>query len=155
MTILKGIPKILPPELLFALAKMGHGDELVLGDANFPSESVGAHTPCNVIRCDALGAVDLLKAILQVLPLDTTCGPCALMEMMDMHKAAGWKTPIWDEYKAAVKEAEGRTIDFEEVERFAFYERAKKAYVVVATGEEAFYANIILKKGIIGSTGSD
>eukprot|EP00730_Choanoeca_flexa_P008158 TRINITY_DN12453_c0_g13_i1.p2 TRINITY_DN12453_c0_g13~~TRINITY_DN12453_c0_g13_i1.p2 ORF type:complete len:155 (+),score=29.21 TRINITY_DN12453_c0_g13_i1:822-1286(+) len=153
MTVLKGIPSILPPELLFALAKMGHGDELVIADANFPAESVGACTPCNVIRCDALGAVEVLNAILSLLPLDPTCAPCALMEMMEMHQKEGWKTPIWDEYKKAAKQAEGKDIDFEEVERFAFYERAKKAYVVVATGEKAFYANLILKKGIIGDDG--
>eukprot|EP00045_Choanoeca_perplexa_P023174 m.12536 g.12536 ORF g.12536 m.12536 type:complete len:155 (+) comp9970_c0_seq1:46-510(+) len=153
MTVLKGIPSILPPELLFALAKMGHGDELVIADANFPAESTGACTPCNVVRCDALGAVEVLKAILSLLPLDPTCAPCALMAMMPMHVKAGWKTPIWDEYKQAAKVAEGKDVDFEEVERFAFYERAKKAYVVIATGEKAFYANLILKKGIIGDDG--
>ncbi|EGD77224.1 RbsD or FucU transporter [Salpingoeca rosetta] len=154
MTVLKGIPSILPPELLLALAKMGHGDELVLADANFPAESVGASTPCSVIRCDALGMPELLSAILKLLPLDETSCPCALMDLMPEHKAAGWQTPIWEQYRAIVAENEKRTVDFELVERFAFYERAKKAFVVVATGEQALYANLILKKGVIGSTGA-
>ena len=76
------------------------------------------------------------------------------MDLMPEHKATGWKTPIWDQYKAAVREAEQRQVEFDLVERFAFYERAKKAFVVVATGEKALYANLILKKGIIGSTGA-
>eukprot|EP00055_Hartaetosiga_balthica_P014237 m.77123 g.77123 ORF g.77123 m.77123 type:complete len:155 (+) comp8535_c1_seq2:1658-2122(+) len=154
MTILKGIPAVLPPELLFAIAKMGHGDELVIADANFPAESVGACTPGGVVRCDGLDACTLLDALLQLLPLDETTSPCALMAMMEMHVEQGWKVSIWDQYKEIVGKYEKGEVEFTEVERFAFYERAKKAYVVVATGESALYANLILKKGIIGSNGN-
>lgn len=123
-------------------------------DANFPAASVAAHTPGGLINCDGVDAATLLRAVMTLLPLDPTCPPCSVMAMMPEHKAAGWKTPIWDTYKAVVCEAEGRDVPFVEVERFAFYEEAKKSYVVVSTGETAFYANLILKKGIIGSSGA-
>ncbi len=103
------------------------------------------------IRCDGTGIPELLKGIMTLLPLDETAPPAVLMGMMPEHKAAGWQTPIWDVYKAVVAEGNGGAVPFEEVERFAFYERAKKAYAVVATGETALYGNLILKKGVIGS----
>lgn len=78
---------------------MGHGDELVLADANFPSYSVGAHTPGGVISCDSDGIPALMEAVLSLLPLDPTCPPCAVMAMMPEHVEAGWKTPIWATYK--------------------------------------------------------
>jgi L-fucose mutarotase len=151
MTVLKGIPGILPPELIYALAQMGHGDEIVIADANFPANSVASHTPGGIIRCDGNDLPSILEAIMTLFPLDPTCAPCALMDLMPEHKAAGWKTPIWETYKTIVNKAEGQEIQFELVERFAFYERAKKAFCVVSTGEKAFYANLILKKGIIGT----
>jgi L-fucose mutarotase len=154
MTILKGIPRVITPRLLFALARMGHGDEIVLADANFPSASVAHHTTLGEeIRCDGTNIPELLKGILQLLPLDPAVpAPCFTMAMMPMHVAAGWKAPIKDEYKAIVAEANGGApVAFEEVERFAFYEQAKKAFCVVSTGEGALYANLILKKGVIGS----
>jgi L-fucose mutarotase len=95
MTILKGIPRIIPPNLLLTLARMGHGDTLVIADANFPAASVAAHTPGGLINCDGNDAATLLKAVMQLLPLDATCAPVQLMQMMPMHKEAGWKTPIW------------------------------------------------------------
>jgi L-fucose mutarotase len=135
MTILKSIPRIINPRLLYTLARMGHGDELVLADANFPSASVAAHTTLREeIRVDGNSIPELLKAIMTLMPLDDTVPPCVLMGMMPEHKAAGWKTPIWDTYKAVVAEGNGAAVAFEEVERFAFYERAKKAFAVVATG---------------------
>lgn len=145
-TILKRIPRIISPQLLSTLARMGHGDILVLADANFPAASVAAHTPGGLINCDGSDGVTLLRAVMTLLPLDATCTPCGVMQMMPEHKAAGWKTPIWDSYKAVVSEAEERDVPFEEVERFEFYERAKKAFAVVSTGETALYANLILKK---------
>lgn len=125
---------------------MGHGDVLVLADANFPAASVAAHTPGGLINCDGSDGVSLLRAVMALLPLDATCTPCGVMQMMPEHKAAGWKTAIWDSYKAVVCEAEERDVPFEEIERFEFYERAKKAFAVVSTGETALYANLMLKK---------
>lgn len=138
--MLKGISSILPPELLKILMEMGHGDELVIGDGNFPA----ANYAQRLVRCDGHGVPDLLDAILKLYPLDTfvEC-PVALM---DAPKEA--RPPIWEKYKEIIKKNEGeRNIEY--VERFEFYERAKKAYAIVASGETALYANIILKKGVI------
>jgi len=138
--MLKGLPKILSPELLKVLCEMGHGDEIVIGDANFPSKSINS----NVIRADGIGGVELLQAILQVIPLDAY----AESNFMLMETTNGDPVPpIWKEY-----EKEGRKdCNFKPstIERFSFYERAKKAYAVVASGEEQIYANIIIKKGVI------
>jgi L-fucose mutarotase len=133
---------------------MGHGDEIVLADANFPSASCAKHTTLGEeIRCDGTGIPELLKGILQLLPLDPAVpAPCFTMAMMPMHIEQGWKAPIKDEYKAIVAESSGGAVNFEDVERFAFYEQAKKAFAIVSTGEGATYANIILKKGVIGTT---
>jgi len=127
----------------------------VIADANFPAESVGSHTPAGVVRADGHSIPDLLNGVLQLLPLDDTCPPCALMQVMPEHVDAGIKTPIWDEYRRIVNRSEGRAVEFEEVERFAFYERAKRAFCVVATGETALYGNIILKKGVLGPESDD
>ncbi len=122
----------------------------MLADANFPAESVAACTPeVTAIRADGIPIPVLLDAILRVLPLDETAPPCVLMGMMPEHVEAGWKTPIWETYKEIANRHEGREVPFEEVERFAFYERAKKAYCVIATGESALYGNLILKKGVL------
>lgn len=139
--MLKGIPKILSPQLIKVLCEMGHGDEIVIADANFPAESYGQR----VVRADGLGGNELLQAILTVIPLDTY----AEENLMLMQTVSGDPTPeIWAVYQktaAAIDE----NVRQAQLERFAFYERAKKAYAVIATGEEAIYANIILKKGVI------
>lgn len=144
--MLKGIPKILSPELLKALCEMGHGDRLVIADGNFPCESVGKNA--RVVRCDGHGVPELLEAILQVFPLDTYVEkPVALMQVVPGDDA---KTPIWDEYTRILSKAEGRDFSsVETVERFAFYEQARSAYLIVATGESAIYANIMLQKGVV------
>ena len=140
--MLKNIPKILSPDLLKILCEMGHGDELVIADANFPAESCGQR----VVRADGHGGAKMLEAVLSMIPLDTY----AKENFVLMQVVAGdnVRPTIWEEYKkiAAAKDPNVRA-GFEE--RFAFYERAKKAYAIVATGEEAVYANIILKKGVI------
>lgn len=141
--MLKNIPKILSPELLKILCEMGHGDELVLGDGNFPAESMGQR----VVRADGLDVPSLLDAILQLFPLDDFVeNPVALMRVVE---GTGPKTPpIWNDFFAIIEaHSPGSGIEF--VERFAYYERAKKAYCIVATGEEATYANVILKKGVV------
>lgn len=144
--MLKGIPKILSPELLKVLCEMGHGDTIVLADGNFPAETMGKNA--KVIRADGHGVCELLDAILTLFPLDTYVEhPVKLMAVMEGDTV---ETPIWDEYKAIVRKHDARGDGaFGEVERFAFYEEAKKAYCVIATSEGALYANLILQKGVI------
>ncbi len=140
--MLKGIPAIISPELLKVLSEMGHGDEIVLADAHFPAMTLGPH----VIRADGLGATELLIAILQLIPLDQyDPDHFGLMEVCEGDTVV---PAIWENYKAELKKAEPDTVPTM-IERFAFYERAKKAYCIVATGERAQYANIILKKGVV------
>lgn len=140
--MLKGISPLISPELLKILSEMGHGDEIVLADAHFPAMGLGPQ----VVRADGLGASGLLEAILQLIPLDQyDANHFALMEVVPGDNV----TPvIWDEYKAILARTEPDTQPTF-VERFAYYERARKAYCIVATGETAQYANIILKKGVV------
>lgn len=141
--MLKNIPKILSPELVKILMEMGHGDEIVIADGNFPSETIGKR----VVRCDGHGVPELLEAIMQLFPLDTyTDKPVMLMEVVPGDPVV---PTIWDEYKNIINKYEPENCKIEMIERFAFYERAKTAYAVAATGEEAIYANIILKKGVV------
>lgn len=144
--MLKNIPKILSPELLKVLCEMGHSDRIVIADGNFPAKSVGK----NAIVIGAYGhkIPELLDAILTVFPLDTYVEhPVSLMQVMPGDNV---ETPIWDEYKSLVKKHDERGEKaFGEIERFAFYEEAKTAYAIIATGETALYANIILQKGVI------
>lgn len=144
--MLKGIPSIISPELLKVLAEMGHSDRICIGDGNFPAETMGKNA--KVIRCDGHGVPELLDAILQIFPLDTYVEkPASLMEVMPGDKV---ETPIWDEYaKIIAKHDERGKKAIGNIERFAFYEEAKKCYAVIATGETALYANIILQKGVV------
>ena len=143
--MLKGIPAIIPPELLMVLAEMGHGDEITIGDGNFPGNTFGRR----VIRMDGHGVPEILDAILQLIPLDTYVNhPVALMQVTPGDPV---KTPIWDTYKEIIQKYDDRGATcIEEVERFAFYNRVKEhSTVVVMSGEKAVYANVILKKGVI------
>jgi len=143
--MLKGIPAIISPELLKVLMEMGHGDEIVLADANFPAVSNAQR----LIRADGHNIPALLQAILQLFPLDTYVqAPTAVMKVVS---GDTYEPVIWDEYRQILKMSGAKFHDFEYIERFAFYERARKAYAIVATGEAALYANIILKKGVITS----
>lgn len=144
--MLKGISPILSPELLKALCEMGHGDELVIADGNFPCESVGKDAL--VIRADGHGTAEILDAVLSLIPLDRyTEKPVALMEIV---KGDSCPTPeIWSTYDEILNKYEPDHHDIEMTERFAFYERAKKAYLIIATGETAIYANVLLKKGVV------
>ena len=144
--MLKGIPKLLSPELLKVLCEMGHSDRIVIADGNFPAESMGKNAI--VIRCDGHGVPEILDAILQVFPLDTYVEkPVSLMEVM---KGDNAKTPIWDTYKEIIAKYDVRGADtVGTLERFAFYEEAKKAYAIIATGEGALYANVMLQKGVV------
>lgn len=141
--MLKGIPSIIPPELLKILMEMGHGDELVISDGNFPASSIAQR----LVRCDGHGIPEILDAVLKFFPLDPYVeAPVQLMQVVPGDPV---ETPIWDVYKDIVKKYEATSNKVENIERFAFYERAMKAYAVVATGEKALYANIILKKGVV------
>lgn len=140
--MLKGISPLLSPQLLMVLSEMGHGDEIVLADANFPSQSIAQRC----LRADGIGAARLLDAILRLFPLDQYDRNHFVL--MQVTPGDPYVPEIWADYQ--------KVLDLHEpdsepgyMERFAFYERAKKAYAVVATGEKALYANIILKKGVI------
>lgn len=144
--MLKGIPPILSPELLKALCEMGHGDELVIADGNFPSHSVGKNAI--VIRADGHGAAEMLEAVMKLIPLDAYVDKSAAL----MAVAPGDTCPtpeIWSTYREILNRYEPEHSDVEMMERFAFYERAKKAYLIIATGETAIYANVLLKKGVV------
>ena len=142
--MLKTIPSILPPELLKILMEMGHGDEIVIGDGNFPAASLANR----LVRCDGHGVPELLDAILSLFPLDSFVdAPVALMEVVAGTDAP--TPPIWAAYQTIAAKHEPVHHGIEYVERFAFYERAKAAYAIVATSESALYANVILKKGVI------
>lgn len=144
--MLKNIPPILSPQLLKVLCEMGHGDRIVLSDGNFPAESMGSHA--QVIRCDGHGIPPLLDAILQLYPLDTYVDtPVSLMAVVPGDTV---ETPIWSEYAAMIAKYDPRGGKvLRHIERFAYYEEAKTAYAIVATGESALYANIMLQKGVV------
>ena len=140
--MLKGIPSILSPELLKVLDEMGHSDEIVIADGNFP----GASHAQRLIRLDGHNVPEIFNAVLQLFPLDRyVAAPVALMEVV---KGDPVVPVIWEEYKKIIA-AHEEDIQIENIERFAFYERAKKAYAVITTSEKALYANIILKKGVV------
>ena len=144
--MLKGIPKILSPELLKVLCEMGHSDRIVIADGNFPAETMGKNAI--VIRMDGHGVPEILDAVLQLFPLDTYVEkPFSLMQVMPGDNV---ETPIWDVYADIVEKYEPRGKEtMGQIERFAFYEEAKKAYAIIATGESALYANVMLQKGVV------
>ena len=136
--LLKGISPALSPELLKTLAEMGHGDEIVFSDAHFPAHTMNAR----VIRADGLGCDELLKGLAPLVELDSYATPVVMMEAV---KGDALDPEVEKKYRAAL----GYAGEIERMERYAFYERAKKAYAVVLTGETAKYGNIIIKKGVI------
>jgi L-fucose mutarotase len=140
--MLLGISPLLSPELLNALYRMGHGDEIVLADAHFPGES------CNdrVIRADGLGVAELLDAVLPLFALDEYVpDPVAMMAPVPGDEL---DPSVEAHYRAAIDRHWPATPEIARIERFAFYERAKQAFAVVMTGETAKYGNVILKKGV-------
>lgn len=141
--MLKNVSPLISPELLKILAEMGHGDEIVLADANFPAASHSSR----LVRADGHSIPVLLAAILELFPLDTfVASPAFVMQPVD---EMGEEPSVWRTYRQTMDEAEGRQVGVEAIERFAFYQRAKAAYAIVATGESALYGNLILKKGVI------
>lgn len=143
--MLKGISPLVSPDLIEVLCRMGHGDEIVFADAHFPGDSLGPR----VVRADGLRIPELLRAVLPLLELDSYADdPVAMMaavegDALDPEVAAS--------YRAVIDELAPGTPDTVELERFAFYERARQAFAIVATGETAKYGNVILKKGVTPS----
>lgn len=141
--MLKHIPKIISPDLMKIMMEMGHGDEIVIADGNFPAATCAKR----LVRCDGHSVPELLSAVLEFFPLDPySQKPVSLMQVVPGDTV---KPTIWEEYKEIVKKQDEKAAEFDFIERFEFYERAKNAYAVVATSEAALYANIILKKGVV------
>ncbi|PZE22336.1 L-fucose mutarotase [Paenibacillus xerothermodurans] len=146
--MLTGIPSVISPDLLKIMMEMGHGDELILADGNFPAAACARR----LVRADGLGIVPLLDAVLRLFPLDTYVKePVALMQVVPGDPTV---PTVWEQYEQVLANRAGAGIQIEQVERFAFYERAKRAYAIVATGETSQYANIILTKGVVKEGGS-
>lgn len=140
--MLKGINPLLTPDLLKILMEMGHGDEIVITDGNFPAAAMAQR----LVRLDGQNVPEVLDAVLEVMPLDQYVeNQVALMEIVPGDNVV---PVIWDTYKEIIKKHEPDA-KIEHMERFAYYERAKKAFAVVYTSEKAQYANVILKKGCV------
>ena len=144
--MLKGINPMLSPELLKVLCEMGHSDTIVIADGNFPAQTMGKNGI--VLRMDGHGVPEILEAILEVFPLDQYVDqPVSLMERVPGDQA---DVSIWKTYEAMIDKAEPRGAGvIQKLERFAFYEEAKKAYAIIATSETSQYANVILQKGCV------
>lgn len=144
--MLKGIPPIISPALLKILDEMGHGDTIVIADGNFPSESVGKDA--QVVRLDGHGVPEILDAVLTLIPLDQYVEkPVSLMDRVEGDNA---DVSIWKKYMEILDKAGEKGMEsVNMLERFEFYEEAKKAYAVIATSERSQYANVILKKGCV------
>jgi L-fucose mutarotase len=146
--VLKNLDPLLTADVLHALRAMGHGDELVLCDANFPADSVARATVTGkLLRLDGVDAARAVRAVLSVLPLDSFVdAPASRMEVVgEPHTVPA----VQREAQAEVNAAEGRDVPFASIERFAFYERARRAYCVIATGEQRGYGCFIFKKGVL------
>ncbi len=141
--MLKGIDPVISPDLLKILCEMGHGDEILFADANYPAESSGKKNSSFVIRADGIGIPMLLESVLKVFPLDTFSDYNVVLM-----KANEGVPEIWKNYEDILKRSK-EDIRIKKVPRFEFYDLASKSYAIVATGERALYANIILKKGVI------
>lgn len=140
--MLLGIPAQISPDLLKIICEMGHGDEIVLADANFPSAS----TAQKLVRADGIKIPELVSSILELFPLDQYDKTNFIL----MKKCEGdtADVSVWSDYENILKK-HNPEVEMSFIERFDYYERAKKAYAVVATGERRQYANIILKKGCV------
>ena len=149
--MLKNLDPLLNADVLYALRAMGHGDDLILCDTNFPADSVARQTMLGkLLRIDGVNAARATRAILSVLPLDTFVDDAALrMEIVGQPDEV---PPVQVEVQWEIDQAEGKSWPMGSIERFAFYERAKQAYCVVATGETRFYGCFLFKKGVIPPT---
>ena len=150
--MLKSINPLLNADVLYALAAMGHGDRLVVCDTNFPADSIARQTVLGrLLRIDNVSAAKAVEAILSVLPLDTFVDDAAVrMEIVDQPREV---PPVQREVQTAIDRAEGRSWPLVGVERHAFYEKARTAYCVIATGERRFYGCFLFSKGVIAPDG--
>ncbi len=140
--MLRGIPRVISPDMMKILMEMGHGDELVLADGNFP----GVTCAKRLVRADGLGIAELLEAILPFFPLDRRVErPAALMALLPGEEAP----QVWEKYAELIHKSEAAFKGFEQVERFSFYERAKNAFAVILTSDSAFKGNVLIKKGVV------
>jgi L-fucose mutarotase len=141
--MLKGLDPLLGPDLLHTLRAMGHGNEIAIVDANFPAAASGRP----VIRLDGANAVAVLDAVLSVMPLDDFAPEAAWhMQVVDDPAAS---MPIFAEFRSTIARREGSRFTLSGLERFAFYDRARAAFAVIATGERRLYGNVLLRKGVI------
>jgi L-fucose mutarotase len=141
--MLKGLDPLLNADLLYVLRAMGHGDELVIVDANFPATMMGRR----VVRMDGVSATRALEAVLSVMPLDDfVAEPCARMEVVGDPDAV---PAVCQEFQKIIDRAEGGKFQLARIERFAFYERARAAFALVQTGETRLYGNVLLKMGVV------
>ena len=145
--MLKSLDPLLNADVLYALRSMGHGDELIICDTNFPADSVAHETVLGqLLRIDA-SAARVAKAVLSVMPLDSFVDkPAERMEIVGKPKEI---PPVQAEVQVEIDKAEGKSWPMGSIERFAFYEKAKKAYCVIQTGERRFYGCFVFKKGVI------
>ncbi len=141
--MLKGIPTSISPELMHVMMSMGHGDDIVIADGNFPAESNAQR----IVRADGLDALSIVAAMLQFFPVDTFVdNPAMVMQPVDQDTP---EPPIWSDFRRVLEQGESRPVALTPIERFEFYDRAREAYAIVATSETAIYANLILKKGVV------
>ena len=146
--MLKGLNPLLNAEVLYALRAMGHGDDLIICDTNFPADSVARQTRLGeLLRIDNVTAAQAIEAVLSVYPLDTFVDDAAAR--MEIVGKPDEIPPVQQEVQAAIDKAEGKPSPMGSIERFAFYDAAKRAYVVVQTGERRFYGCFVLKKGVL------
>ncbi len=146
--MLKGISPLLNADVLYALRAMGHGDRLIVADANFPSDAIARQTRLGrLLRIDNVTAAEAVAAILSVMPLDSFIDDAAArMEIVD---APNEIPPVQQEVQKAIDAAEGKSLPMASIERFAFYEHARTAYCVVQTGERRFYGCFSFSKGVV------
>ena len=139
--MLKGISKVISPDLLAVLARMGHGDEIILADAHFPGHSIGPQ----VLRADGLTVAQLIDGILPLFELDSYATPLTMMAVVEGDTL---DPELEADYRAVIRKHVAGEPKLERIDRFAFYDRAKNAFVIVITGELRKYGNLILKKGV-------
>lgn len=143
--MLKGIPSILTPDLIKILMEMGHGDELLLADGNYPMFG----QPERIVHLEGHSIPEILEAILKFMPLDTYVKqPVSYMAVLPEDP---YIPVIWETYENIIKDAERRVVDIAKLEKPEFYQRGQKSYAVIKSGEQALYANVILKKGVVNS----
>ncbi len=146
--MLKGISPLLNAEVLYALRAMGHGDDLIIVDSNFPSDSVARQTRLGeLLRIDNTTAAEVVEAVLSVMPLDSFVDDSAAR--MEVVGSPDDVPSVQQEVQRAIDAAEGKPWPMISVERFAFYERAKQAYCVIQSGERRLYGCFAFRKGVI------